>query len=115
MVQGLATVFRSGIFLYAASLVNSFAGFIFWLLVSIIADPGAVGTASAVVGFSMLVAGVLSFGAGAGLQRYVDGCRFPRLCFPLLLEHGNPVGSDLSLPRRHTSPLCRLLRRLWRL
>ena len=69
MAPGLATVFRSGVFLYATSIVNSFAGFIFWLLVSIIAGPGVVGAASAVAGFSMLVAGVLGFGANAGLQR----------------------------------------------
>ena len=70
----VSRVVRGGIWLYGSSIINNLMGFLYWMVISAIAGSEVLGTTSAVVGFSSLVAGVLSLGAAVGLQRYLGVC-----------------------------------------
>ncbi len=62
---------KGSIWLYLSVLVNNFFGFIYWLLISRTAGKEVLGSTSAIVGMATLVIGLLSFGVGIGLQRYL--------------------------------------------
>jgi O-antigen/teichoic acid export membrane protein len=62
---------RGGVWLYLSVLVNNFFGFIYWFLISRIAGKEILGSTSAIVGVATLIIGLLSFGVGVGLQRYL--------------------------------------------
>jgi len=68
-------VVRSGLWLYLSSLVNSFSGFIYWLMVSVYGGSGIVGLTSATVALAGVVTGFLSFGEEVGVQRFVGAFR----------------------------------------
>ncbi len=73
-MSGVSRVVRGGFWLYGSSIINGLMGFLYWLVISVIAGSEVLGTTSAVVGFSTLVAGVLSLGVGVGLQRFLGVC-----------------------------------------
>lgn len=68
---GLGGVVRGGLWLYIAGLLSSFLGYLYWLLASRLVDPSVVGSAAAVVAFSTLITGLLTFGVPTGLMRFV--------------------------------------------
>jgi len=70
----IGRVVRGGFWLYSSSIVNSFSGFIYWMIVSALAGSEALGLTSATVGFATLINGLLSLGVGTGLRRFLGQC-----------------------------------------
>ena len=70
----VSRVVRGGFWLYGTSVVNNLMGFIYWMVISAIAGSEVLGTTSAVIGFSSLIAGVLGLGVAVGLQRFLGMC-----------------------------------------
>ena len=70
----VSRVVRGGFWLYGTSVVNNLMGFIYWMIISAIAGSEVLGTTSAVIGFSSLIAGVLGLGVAVGLQRFLGMC-----------------------------------------
>ncbi|WFO75986.1 oligosaccharide flippase family protein [Desulfurococcaceae archaeon MEX13E-LK6-19] len=63
-------IVRGGFWLYVSGVVNNLSGFLYWMVISVIAGPGVVGVVSAVVSFASLVAGLLNIGIDVGVQRF---------------------------------------------
>ncbi len=66
---------RSGFWLYLSSLTITLSGFVYWLVISRIAGPKILGLTTAVIGLASLFNGIISFGIGIALQRFVGECR----------------------------------------
>ena len=72
--SSLSSVVKGGFWLYLVSLTNNISGFVFWLIISVIAGPTVIGYVSAVVSLAGLFTGLLSFGVNRGLIRWVGEC-----------------------------------------
>ena len=70
----ISRVVRGGFWLYGSSIIGSFSGFIYWMIISAIAGSETLGLTSATVGLAGLVNGLLSLGIGTGLRRFLGQC-----------------------------------------
>ncbi len=66
---GLERVFSSGLWVYLSNIVNTVTGFVYWLLISKIADPSVVGLVSATIGLAGVISSLLNLGMSTGLIR----------------------------------------------
>ncbi len=66
---GLEKVFSSGLWVYLANIVNAVTGFVYWLLISKIANPSVVGLVSATIGLAGVLSSLLNLGMSTGLIR----------------------------------------------
>lgn len=70
-VLGIGRVVRGGVWLYGSSIVNNVSGFFYWMLITVVGGSGVIGVTSAIVGFASLISGLISFGVGVGVQRFL--------------------------------------------
>lgn len=70
---GVKGLLRSSFFYYTAGILNNLLGFAYWLVLSRIAGPGLIGYVSSSVALAMIMVGLLSLGAGVGIERRVAG------------------------------------------
>lgn len=70
----ISGIVRGGFWLYFSSIVDNFAGFIYWMVVSALAGPTAIGIASAISSLSGLILSFLGFGVGTGVMRFFGIC-----------------------------------------
>ncbi len=61
---------RSGFWLYFGSLTDNFSGFIYWMIISALVGPTAIGIASTISSLSGLVLSLLGFGISTGAVRF---------------------------------------------
>jgi O-antigen/teichoic acid export membrane protein len=71
-------LFANAGYLWAVTLVGALVGFLFWGLAARLYTPQQVGLASATISTVTLLAGIATFGIGAGLIRFLPGARQPR-------------------------------------
>lgn len=69
--ESFSKVVQSSFWIYATSFLNSFCGFVFWLLISFFAGPTVVGIVSAIFSLSTLISGILNLGVPVGLIRWL--------------------------------------------
>lgn len=69
--MSVSHIVRGGFWLYGSSIISSICGFFYWMIISAIGGSSVIGAASAVVGFATLITGLLSFGVGIGVQRFL--------------------------------------------
>ena len=67
-------VVRGGFWLYGVNIINSVSGFLYWLVISILAGSETLGFTSATVGLATLIIGLLSLGIQIGLRRFLGRC-----------------------------------------
>ena len=67
--MSLGKVLRGSIWLSLGSIVASFFGFIYWLLVSPLVSPAAVGKAATILAIETLILSTLSLGVPTGIMR----------------------------------------------
>ncbi len=67
--RGLEKVFSSSLWVYLANMANAVTGFVYWLLISKIADPSVVGLVSATIGLAGVLSSLLNLGMSTGLIR----------------------------------------------
>ncbi|MEM4752335.1 MAG: oligosaccharide flippase family protein [Sulfolobales archaeon] len=70
----ISGIVRGGFWLYFGSIIDNFAGFIYWMLVSVLVGPTAIGIASAISSLSGLILSFLGFGIGTGVVRFFGMC-----------------------------------------
>ncbi len=66
----IGSIVRGGFWLYFSSIADNFLGFIYWMLVSALAGPTAIGISSAISSLSGLVLSLLGLGIGTGILRF---------------------------------------------
>lgn len=66
---GLASIVRGGFWLYGVSLVNNVGGFLYWIIMSRITPPQALGITSAIIGVAQVAVGLLSLGMADSFRR----------------------------------------------
>lgn len=76
----LTRIVRGGLWFYLASIVNLISGFLYWLVISVTAGPVILGYTSAIIGLFSIISGVLNFGLGTSIRRYLGACRGERKC-----------------------------------
>ena len=64
-------IFRGGAWLYASTLTNNLAGFLYWLIISKIATSATLGTTSAIVSIAFLATSLTSLGLPYGIQKFI--------------------------------------------
>ncbi len=70
-VQEKSRIIRGGFWFYLSNVVVSVMGFIYWMIISVIAGPSVLGYTSAIVSLSFLLNGIASLGVNYGLQRFL--------------------------------------------
>jgi O-antigen/teichoic acid export membrane protein len=58
-------------YLYVEAITMLFSGYIYWLILSKIIDPSAIGLASTIIAFATIVFGFATMGITGGIQRYI--------------------------------------------
>lgn len=65
---------RNGLYIYSSNLLNMVLGYIFWILIANYSGtegPASIGTISAAVSFSTMMASVLLLGIPSGIQKFI--------------------------------------------
>ncbi len=76
----LGRLVKSGTWLYLTTIINNVSGYIYWLLVTMLAGPEVLGLTSATIGLGATVGGVAGLGVAAALQRHIAACRGDAKC-----------------------------------
>ncbi|MCS7108791.1 MAG: oligosaccharide flippase family protein [Sulfolobales archaeon] len=66
----VSMIVRGGFWLYAGSIIDNFSGFLYWMLVSTLVGPTAIGIASTISSLSGLILTFLSLGISTGAIRF---------------------------------------------
>lgn len=69
--MALGKVVKGSVWLYGASLINNLFGALYWFVISAVGGPEILGITSAVIGFSGLISGLVNFGVGVGVLKFV--------------------------------------------
>ncbi|MEM0453674.1 MAG: polysaccharide biosynthesis C-terminal domain-containing protein [Sulfolobales archaeon] len=66
----IGKVVAGGFWLYLSSIIDNFSGFIYWMIVSALVGPTAIGIASTISSLSGLITSFLGLGIGTGVIRF---------------------------------------------
>jgi len=69
--MSLGRLVSKTIWLYANQVILSIFGFVYWLVISMLAGPSAVGVASAILSISTMVTLIICLGVPVSIQRYL--------------------------------------------
>lgn len=64
-------VARGAFYLYVSTLIVSFLGYVFWLVISKLTTPDVVGLASTAVSLAIILSSLTIFGIPTGIQRFL--------------------------------------------
>jgi len=70
----LSDVVKSGSYMYLASMTNNIGGYVYWLIISILAGPSPLGVTSAIVGLASLITAAFNLGMSLAIQRFIGLC-----------------------------------------
>jgi len=83
----ISKVTRGGLWLYLDLVLTCFIGYLYWLVISRVAGPVAIGVASATIGLASIVGQACFLGIPMGVQRFFGGC----------INSGDPVDIGVYL------------------
>lgn len=68
------SIIRSSLWFYLRSITNLVGGFIYWLIISVIAGASVVGLTSATVSLALLIANIVLLGTETSVQKFIGHC-----------------------------------------
>ncbi len=71
MGKDLTTMIRSSLWIYLSSLSNNVFSLLFWLVISKLAGPSAIGYVSGVTSLVAMLSAILNLGVARGMVRWV--------------------------------------------
>lgn len=66
-----SSIGKGVVYLYIEAITMMFSGYIYWLILSKIIDPSAIGLSSTIIALATIVSSFASVGVAGGIQRYI--------------------------------------------